>query len=386
MLLTFSCLALWPRERGPWRGALIPGLLAGAAFMTRTTGLALLPAGAAAFLFRREWKRAATFTTAFILVNLPLILRTMSIEGTPLGYTKYSAEGGLMDKLHTLAVFIPHYLFYGLPDLMFYRLISQDGLLAKLHLGSLAGPAGIAIGLLIAIGFFSRAFRFGVTELYWAAYFLIISSFNQPDYAARGEYLFQDRYVIPVIPIAAWYLVRALIMLGGKRESGLRRTASRVTVLLLSCYVTATAAGAGIFRFKSESVHRGRHPMDSARYADLPNDNDRAWGRYFGCSFWLASNAPSGSVIISRKPYEAFLASGHSSTRYLELGTGTNLLNRIRPWEERGNFIIEDSFTPDTAIGLERIAIIEPLISEHADKFTLVYETQGREARVWRVR
>lgn len=386
MLLSFSALAFWPdRKDQAWK-ILVPGLLAGAAFMTRTVGLALLPAGMVALLFQRRWTQAVLFALAFTAVNLPLVLRSVALAGTPVGYTQSSGIHNLADQLKTVSVFIPHYLFYGLPDLMFYRLISPDGLFSKLHLPFLATPTAILIGTLIAIGFFCRVFRFGVTDLYWGAYFLIISSFNQPDYAARGEYLFQDRYVIPIIPIAALYISRSLSLLSNQGAATFGKRIGQSVIVSLALYVAATATGAAISRFRSEAVFRGMHPMAPARYADLPNSNDRAWGSYFDCAFWLGSNAPPGAVVVCRKPYEVFLASNLASTRYIELGTGERLLNRISQWQNPGVYILEDAFTAETAFGRERNAIVNPLLEDYAENFELLYETGEPTARVWKLR
>ncbi len=387
MLLSFAAFACWPEKSARSWKAILPGLLAGAAFMTRTVGLALLPAGILALLVRREWTKALLFAAGFIAINLPLLIRAYAATGSPLPYTRYAGgdEAGLIDKLHSLFIFASHYLFYGLPDLMFYRLFSVDGLLAKLGLSMAIAPLAGIIGLLIAIGFLSRIFKFGFTDLYFGAYFVIISSFNQADYAARGEFLFQDRYVIPVIPLAAIYLTRALTLLAGMKWKPVSFVA-RFALPLLALYVAVTAIGAGISRFKAESAFRGISPMNPIRYYDSPNENNRAWGSYFASAHWLKSNAPPGAVIFCRKPHEMFIASGHTSDRYLEHGTGTNLFAAITQHRQTGAYLIEDAFIPETAFGRERIAIIEPLLKDHAKAFELVHETQSPTTRIWKAR
>ncbi len=387
MFFTFAAFASWPSTNDrPWK-AILPGLLAGAAFITRTVGLALLPAGILALLIRRQWSKAFLFTCAFFAINVPLLIRTYHATGSMLPYTKYAGgdEAGLLDKLHSLWVFATHYLFYGLPDLMFYRLFSADGLLAKLQLDVAITPMAGLIGILVAIGLLARIFKFEAPDLYFAAYFVIISSFNQADYAARGEFLFQDRYVIPIIPLAALYIARAISLISAISWRPIR-LASHAALPLLALYVGATALGAGISRFRSESHYRGLFPMAPARYAASPNENDRAWGSYFASAQWLQSNAPPGAVVFCRKPQEMFLSSGHRADRYLEHGTGTNLLATISTYRDPAAYLIEDAFLPQTAFGRERIAIIEPLLNDYADAFDLVHETQAPSVRIWQLK
>ncbi len=385
MLFSLTAIALWPDRDRPARAAFVPGLLAGAAFLTRTVGLALLPAGILALLFRKQWKKALVFAAAFLAVNLPLTIRTMQLAGTPVGYSQSSGISSLAGQIHTMLVFIPHYLFYGLPDLMFYRLIGADGLFHVAGLDVLARPAGFLIGGLILLGFIKKLFRLDMPELYWGAYFVIIGSFNQPDYADRGQFLFQDRYVIPVIPLAAIYFADALRPKRFAHVPWVRHGMTAV-LALSTLYIACTAGGAALSRYTYESAHRGQHPMDPARYADHPNENDRAWGRYFECAFWLSSNATPDAVVYCRKPYEMYLASGRKTQRYLEIGTGEKLLEDMRQWSEGGVYLVEDSFTTDTAFGKEREAIIVPLLEMFPESFEILHETEDPAARVWRFR
>ncbi len=386
MLLSFSALAWWPRKDAKMHHALIPGLLAGAAFMTRTVGLALLPAGILALVVRRQWKQAAVFSAGFILVNLPLTLRSMNLAGTPLGYSQHVEKSGLLDTVNTLFHMLPHYVFYGLPDLMFYRLIGDDGLLFKLGLSILTQPVAVAIAFLILAGFLLRIFRFSVTDLYAAGYMLIISLFNQADYAARGEFLFQDRYLIPIIPIAAIYIGRALTAMGGWGGSRAIRFSAQAILAAMTLYIAATAVGAGLSRFRAEAAFRGLHPMDPVRYSDYPTENDRAWGRYFECAFRLSALATPNAVVYARKPHEIYLASGLKSVRYLDVGAGASLLKAMDTHLEKGVYVIEDAFSVDTAFGKERAAIITPLLKEFTKRFELVHETSAPVSRVWRLR
>jgi hypothetical protein len=67
--LSLAALALIERAREPSRGvglAVVAGLVASAACLTRTVGLALLAAGPLVFLIGKQYRRAAAFALAML--------------------------------------------------------------------------------------------------------------------------------------------------------------------------------------------------------------------------------------------------------------------------------------------------------------------------------
>lgn len=385
MLLSVASMATWPtRQQGAGRAALA-GLLAGAAFITRTVGLALLPAGIVALLWRREFKKAFAFGAAFIAINAPLTYRTMTLAGTPVGYSQSSGLDGLADLIRNLSVFIPHYWFYGLPDLMFYRLVGADGLLAMTGLGFLGLAVAVIIGLIILAGYLLQLRPWHYPALYLGAYFVLIGAFNQSDYAARGEFLFQDRYVIPILPLAAMYLFYGLDGCG-RFLTGSRFRPVRLLLPAAAVYIAVTATGAAMSRFARERPVMAEHPMSPARFTRSDNLNERAWGAYFACARFAREATPAGAIMVCRKPHDLFLGSGRRAIRYLELGAGASLLadmDRLRSLGEV--YLLEDAFPPDTAFGRERIENVVPLLQQYSHRFELVFETTEPVARLWRL-
>ena len=78
--LLVSSLALWlviGADRGRWGRVFAAGAAAGAACLTRYSGISLVLTGGAVFCLRREWRRGLIFTAAALAVITPWCMRDL---------------------------------------------------------------------------------------------------------------------------------------------------------------------------------------------------------------------------------------------------------------------------------------------------------------------
>lgn len=134
-LISATFLALVAAEGGPARRAVLPGLLAGLACLTRYAGVAAIVAGLGFFLWpqperRPAWRHAASYFTAAVLPVAAWMARNIAVSGTttnrmiawhPITASKAAEAGATFSE-------------WILPDIM----VAREGWLAWM---------GIAVGL-----------------------------------------------------------------------------------------------------------------------------------------------------------------------------------------------------------------------------------------------
>lgn len=400
-------LSMWVAadNRGPGRNrrAFTAGALCGLAMLIRPAGIALLPALLAVYALRRHFLGVLLALLGFGLLFSPTIIRSMRLIGVPFPHmTHFASEaetgsgGGLTRLMGNIVESFPAYYTRDLPSHLLYSLFDYRCLLCLLGLGSLVKPLSILVAVLVTIGFLARLRRPGVGEFFWIAYWPFLCSYNQPDYEAAGIFLYQARYLLPILPLAGWYLVEGLGCLG-RLLPGRGPVWPRVGPALglaVAAYVLLAALGAGVARLRNEAAVWGRSDFDPVRQYQLASETDHALGTYLEAAHWLASNTPPDAVVASRKPEHVWLVSQRRGFRYdgadLPHGSAhelTNVWDIILSQSGQGPlYILEDGFPAGTGYGNVRIHALVPALAAHEDDLELLMETRAPTARVWRVR
>lgn len=389
------CLAAVKSPRS-LRWALAGGLLAGAGLAIRPTAVVLLPAGFLHFAARRRWREALLFSLSMLVASVPALWETHRLVGSLLpSLMKYGQEGpgggplqAVVAAANTIAWGLPHYLFVELPRRMFFALFHYHCLLCKLHLGVLVTPLSVSVAILVLIGFFSRLRSATVLEFFWLFYWPLFCSFNSADFAQRGQFNYQERYLIPVLSLAALYFAVGLVTLAHllpRRYPAARTWTPRVIVGLAALYVTLAALGAGAVRTRNELRVWGLHPWDPRRYEVLGTEDEQPWAQYVRTGFWIRDHLPTNVIVVSRKPQHTFLFSGRRGCRY----DGTDVAGSSS-WEiitAQLKFgpvaILQDAFPAESGYGRDRIAMLDPLIEAHRKDLKLIYESPPPVTRLW---
>ncbi len=405
MFFLFLLVAAWSatdRDAGSKRDALLwallAGLLAGATVLVRPSGLALLPAGALHFATRRRWGPMLAFLAAGLLVNVPTMLHTQALVGTPIAYlTHYRPGAGsrdiaadsnaLLETIRNVLVMAPRYHFHYVPQHLFFQLLEEGGLLQRLGLAALAPAGSFAIGFLVLAGMASRGRRFGVIEWFYLGYLALISTYNQPDWAARGEYFYQDRYVHPLLPLAGLYVVLALRWLFARFRSP---WAARLGILLpasAAAYVLLTSLAVCAIRLRVEGNVWGLSPYAPERHLAIDLPEHQAFGRFLKLAQWADGNTETNALLVSRMPRHMFLVNRRQGFRPTEMGG--EAMDTWASWTSwaarRPLYVVQDGYGEDTGYGLDGRRTVDPLLATHPGRFQLVYETAPPVTRLWRL-
>ncbi len=378
--------------------ALLAGLLAGATVLVRPSGLALLPAGALHFATRRRWGPLLAFLVAGLLVNLPTMLHTQALVGTPIAYlTHYRPGAGsgelaagssaLLETVRNVLVMAPRYHFHYVPQHLFFQLLDGGGLLHRIGLAAITPPLSFLIGLLVLAGMASRGRRFGVAEWFYLGYLALISTYNQPDWAARGEYFYQDRYLHSLLPLAGLYVLLALRWISARFRSP---WAARLGILVpaaATAYVLLTSLAVCAIRLRAEGNVWGLSPFAPERHLAIDLPEHQAFGRFLELILWAGEHTEGNALLVSRMPRHAFLVGGRQGFRPTELnGKAGDTWGTWTGWAARRPlYIVQDGYGEETGYGLDGRRTVDPLLAAHPERFRLVHETAAPVTRLWRL-
>jgi hypothetical protein len=227
-------------------------------------------------------------------------------------------------------------------------------------------------------------------EFYFLIYLCLISTYNPARYLTQGVFLPQYRYLICMLPLAAFYLATGWLYVISHvfhRSVQIRTRIVYVGLGLFAIYVLSTSAIAGFLRTKHEWPLRGRPIWDPVRLEQTDNTANHALAQYMRTAFWIRDNLSTNIVIASRKPEHTYLFSGRKSFRYDGVDVhGSNVWDIMTRQQQYGELIIlQDAFPPDTVYGQDRMTMLEPLMREKEHQLELLYESAPPTTRVWRV-
>jgi|GEM_PF-963997 len=376
------------------------GIVIGLAFLTRTSGIALLISAAAYYAIRRQWKKAvAPIVVASLFVIGWVVwcsVNKTSAQGVNVAYyTSYvghlnqvvadlQAQSG-SSRLAVLADMAVQNFVGGI--LISVPLVSTGlSYNAFTGLGSFAISAGICAAflslVLLATGFGRTvAKRIRLLHIYVAAC-LGLYLFWLPDVS-------YDRFLMPLLPFLLLFLVSELGVLALLARKGIQsgKTAGKISgvlislVLILVLGVTIYGHGSGMYSSFLSLRTSAARAADDARAIS-----------------WINENAESSDVLVCYRDPKYFLYTGHKAVRSFPMTEGFT-------WEEdqpsmeklsQAVFRIIDEagarYLVVTATDFEledrpeqHRKIFDLLIARHPRTFVLVFESTDGRSRIYRI-
>lgn len=294
MFMVFLLGAMLVAERSGWHAALLAGLIAGAAYLTRTSGIALLPAAIAYYC----WKKQAREALCFTLGMLPAVAgwaawsRLHAAPGhdvVTLCYTNYLGyyfTNVGWDNIGHVLVRNTAALLDAMGSLVFPQMM--DGWLAKVILWPLA--VATMVGCV-------RMARQGSARLY--ALFGLVSLAM----LLVWHYQANQRFILPLAPLLLAGFCFEMARLARWFQQNNRGLAVRGFAMVL---VTVLTGGLVL-----------QICMDVGVVPQLAQ-NDRSNARAYRSMYaWIAHNLPADANVLWQDDTALYLATGRHSVSYV---------------------------------------------------------------------
>lgn len=195
----------------------------------------------------------------------------------------------------------------------------------------------------------------------------------------------RGRYLLPLLPLWAWYWGATCQWLGERVSRPLRLPTGKLGhgLLLASC---AAAASFTVLGISQQAVlnwdNRGQASYAPGRYAmggsDLAN--------YAQATAWVREHAPANSVVVCRKPFGTYWVTGRASTwDPLWAPDSTALWERVRQLEQFGPvYIIQDGFVNRFQGDLTN-RTLRPALRQHSNEVSALLTLDKPRTVVWRL-
>ena len=294
MFMVFLLGTMLVAELNGWRWALLAGLIAGAAYLTRTSGIALLPAAIAYYCWKKQAREAVCFTLGMLpaVAGWAVWSRLHAAPGhdvVTLCYTNYLGyyftNVGWDNIAHVVARNTGA-LLEAMGSLVFPQMM--EGWLAKVILWPLAGA--MIVGCI-------RMVRQGHARLY--AFFGLVSVAM----LLVWHYQPNQRFILPLAPLLLAGFCFEMVELARWFQQGNRGLAVRGFAMVL---VTVLTGGLVL-----------QICMDVGVVPQLAR-NDRLNTRAYRSMYeWIARNLPADANILWQDDTALFLATGRHSVSYV---------------------------------------------------------------------
>jgi hypothetical protein len=294
MFMAFLLGAMLLAERNGWRWALFAGVIAGAAYLTRTSGIALLPAAIAYYCLKKQARGALGFT----LGMLPAVAGWMvwsRLHAAPgrdvvtLCYTNYLGyyfTNVGWDNIGHVVSRNTGALLEAMGSLVFPQMM--EGWLAKVLLWPLA--LAMIVGCV-------RMVRQGYARLY--ALFALVSA----AILLFWHYQPNQRFILPLAPLLLAAFCFAMVELAAWVQRPNRGLAVRGFAMVWVIVLT----GGLVLQIC----------MDVGVIPQLAR-NDRSNARAYQSMYrWIAQNLPAGANILWQDDTALYLATGRHSVSYV---------------------------------------------------------------------
>ncbi len=294
MFMVFLFGAILLAERSGWRWALGAGVIAGAAYLTRTSGIALLPAAIAYYCFKKQARGALCFT----LGMLPAVAGWMvwsRLHAAPgqdvvtLCYTNYLGyyfTNVGWDNIGHVVARNAGALLEAMGSLVFPQMM--EGWLARVLLWPL--------GLAMIVGCV-RMVRQGYARLY--ALFALVSA----AILLVWHYQPNQRFVLPLAPLLLAGFCFAVVELAAWAQQPGRGLAVRGFAMVWAVVLT----GGLVLQIC----------MDVGVVPQLAR-NDRANAQAYRSMYaWIAQNLPADANVLWQDDTALYLATGRHSVSYV---------------------------------------------------------------------
>ncbi len=299
--MIFMFAAMFFAERTDRRySALIAGLLAGAGYLARTAGIALLPAAVIYFLWNKQSRRALWFTVGMIpaVAGWTLWTHAHAAPGHDIVTLCYTSYIGYQfynvgwDNLATVLWQNASALLVSMGSLVFPQML--QGLPEKM----LLPPLGIAM-ILGCVGLV----RAGCARLY--SWFGLISLLM----LVIWHFPPNQRFILPVAPLLLagfWTEAVDFARLVRKTFAHPDRSQRRVAYAFAGFLIAVLATGAGLQIYMWVNVVPGLFR------------EDRQNGRDFQVAYeWIQANTPENTNILWENDTALYLATGRHGASFL---------------------------------------------------------------------
>jgi hypothetical protein len=384
--LSFLALAWaerWESGAGLREGVVL-GLFVAAATMTKPIGITLAAAVVLAWLLRRRWTGALAALLIVGLVaggwaarNARIVTPDNAFANPTFGNTSYGKQILLRSPYRPEAGEMGLLEFLGQWP---RRILSNFDRVARIahpaytvELFAIGRPTGASplfavpfivlslIGWILCIRGRPRS-----AELYMLFYLGAVTLYG----AVRV------RYVLPVMPLALFYLVRGVDAVVGairRRSVDVNGPAGAGGIAVL-----AAAVFLSVLLLARQARFSYQDDFGPRKAANLYDRVDMGSGSYFRAAEWLRDNTPPDAVIMGMKPWLAYLITGRHTTVF-QFGYNQqdtiDILHR-----HRVDYVIEDR-----GWFWQSRQFLTPLIEAYPGAFTEVHREEGPETRVYRV-
>lgn len=395
-------------QRRSWGFAAGAVVLIVAAVYIRPNGIALIPAAFAFLLVRARWKTALIVSGLATVLVVPWMARESlaTAEGghtyasAALGHTEEDAPGATgaakwayrirrNAAAQTLAM---GQLVLARPQHVGFRPVTGRTAHAEPVSDAPAQPrvdserdsAGLDPGrlsryLLAAIVLLGAivTWRGGGRSIHWYVIFTVLMLLLIP--WPRGRYLF------PLLPFFGWFLVAGLLWSSGltARWLGAQRAyrlgaAAVAGACVLALLLTAMAVSQ---QATMNLRNRGLPYWAPERYEMQGPD----LVQYMEAAEWILTHTPEDAVVACRKPFQIYWVTGRKANMVWAHGED-RVWSGFQDLTQHGPlYVIEDAF--GDRFGEEALTETywEAALSSHPDRCAVVFETDDRATKVWRV-
>jgi drug/metabolite transporter superfamily protein YnfA len=300
MVFLLGAILVAERSRG-WRGPLLAGAIAGAAYLTRTSGVAILPAAIAYYFWQRRPRAALWFALGMLpaIAGWTLWSRMHAVPGrdvVTLCYTNYLGYYLVNVGWDNLA----HVLWRNLSALlesmgsMVFPQAMEEGLLAKLILWPLAVAMIFGCVRMVRQGFGRLYAFFGGVSLA-----MLLIWHYQPN----------QRFILPLAPLfLAGFCFEMVYLAERFREAIAHRSRARrlAAYSFAGCLVTVLTVGLVL-----------QISMDVGVIPNLFKDdraNALAYRNLYG---WIANHLPADANILWQDDTTLYLATGRHAVSFV---------------------------------------------------------------------
>jgi hypothetical protein len=252
-------------------------------------------------------------------------------------------------------------------DMLLPKMLGSRGLLEMVRAPWLSWPLAIAVTALLILGYaVSARRRFTLAHSYFLAYLGLLLVW--PD--------FLGRYLIPLVPLAAWFAYEGLWpVLQRVASAGAAPRAMAVLVGLLVAWCLAVNAFAGVKNARNIWTLRHEPPWHPERYRISREDD---FADYVDAAYWLRAHAPSNVVVYARKALYIELVGERRGAYYSAFDTPADLWRDLLAKSgERPCYILQDVFDPSSTYGRVREKLLAPVVRDHGDALRELYRAPG---------
>lgn len=386
------------KARSVWLSGVIVGVLAGLAFLTRSSGIALVVSVGAYFVLRGKWKKAL----------LPVAVAAVFIAGwVAWCYANRTSDQGINVAYYTSYV---GHLSQVIHDMQVESGSSKATILVSIAVENIVGGVLISVPLVSAgLSYASLAFGghilFGFFSLF-VIFFLVAAGFIRT-VSTRFRllhvyivsclclYLFwlpgvsYDRFLMPLLPFLLMFLTSELGVLASLARKGMLsgQTRGRMSgalislVLIIVVSVTLYGYGSGMYSsMRSLRTSADRAAEDAEAFA------------------WIEKHTDASETLICYRDPKYFLYTGHKAVRSFPMTEGFSweedetsmarlaqaIFEIIHEANARYVVVTSTDFELEDRPQQHR-KTFDRFIEQHPQDLVLVFESAAGRSRIYRI-